>query len=461
VISSLWLRLLAAFALVIIITIGAVFFFTYQTTRYEISRFGEHIEQVRSRGLEFELSRYYQSQGSWEQVQVYVIQRGELYGERIILTDNTDTVIADSESELVLGESFISNMPSRPVFDRPVGPLSPRWEAVTIGNLYIIPASTPSPNLISLNIVFSSIGRFFIWGSLIAVVVALMMTYFLSQRILAPVKALTETAHRLGKGDLSQRVEAKGKDEVSELGHTFNSMAENLEKAEQLRRNMVADIAHELRTPLTNLQGYLEAIRDDVVKADAETINSLNEDAAVLSRLVNDLQELSLAEAGALRLNRQADDIARLIKQSVSSIQARASAKDVSLAADLAEELPPVNIDSHRVSQVLRNLLDNALAHTPPEGTVTVTARQVGQEVEVTVADTGEGIPPKDLENIFGRFYRVDRSRARATGGSGLGLTIARQFIEAHGGTIKAESKPGKGSRFTFTLTAAEPPAES
>ena len=454
--SSLWLRLLAAFALVIIITIGAVFFFTHQTVRNEIGRFGERVEQMRSRGLEFELSRYYQDQGSWQDVQSYITQWGDLYGDRVILTDNGGIVIADSEGEL-LGSSFTSDRPSRPVFERPLGPGLPPIGLTVVGRLYIIQPSAPSPDIISLSIVYRTIGRFFLWGGLIAVAVALLMTFFLSRRILAPVKALTATAHRLGNGDLSQRVEVRGKDEVSELGRTFNSMASNLEKAEQLRRNMVADIAHELRTPLTNLQGYLEAIRDKVVKPDAEMIDSLNEDAVMLSRLVNDLQELSLAEAGALKLDCQPDDIARLIKQAVASTQARATAKGLALTTDLAGGLPPLNIDAYRISQVLRNLLDNALAHTD-EGGITVSARQHGQQVEIAVADTGQGIPPEDLGNIFGRFYRVDKSRARATGGTGLGLTIAKRLIEAHGGDIRVESELGQGSRFTITLPVPEKP---
>jgi signal transduction histidine kinase len=455
VINSLRFRLLASFALVIIITIGSVFFFTYQTTRGEISRFGERMEQMRARGLEFELSRYHNQQGSWEGIQSYVTQWGELYGERIILTDNDGVVVADSEGEL-LDKPYTSDQPGRALSDRLDRPMFPPQETGMIGTLYITSGTSSSANLVSLNIVYMAIGRFFLWGSLVAIAVAFLMTFFLSRRILAPIQALTLTANRLGKGDFSQRVQVKGKDEVSELGRTFNAMASNLEQAEQLRRNMVADVAHELRTPLSNLQGYLEAISDGVVKPDADTIHSLNEDAALLSRLVNDLQELSLAEAGELRLHRQTDDIARLINQTTAAMQARATAKGLSLSLDLADGLPAVNIDSQRVSQVMRNLLENAVAHTSKGDAITVTARQHDQWLEVTVTDTGEGIPAEDLAKIFERFYRVDKSRTRATGGSGLGLTIARRLVEAHGGHIRVESELGKGSRFTFTLPVSE-----
>jgi signal transduction histidine kinase len=307
-------------------------------------------------------------------------------------------------------------------------------------------------DIASLSILYNAVGRFFLWGGLVAVAIALLLTFFLSRRILAPVKALTSAAERVGRGDFSQRVKTKDKGELGELANTFNSMASDLERAEKLRQNMVADVAHELRTPLSNIRGYLEALRDGVIKPDAETIRSLSEEATLLSRLVDDLQELSLAEAGELKLDCQAEDIAELINQTVAAVRGQPAVKKISVSIDLPDKLPPVNIDSHRISQVLRNLLENAVAHTAKGGSITVAAKQRDSWVEVSVTDTGEGIPAEDLPNIFERFYRVDKSRARATGGSGLGLTIAKRLVEAHGGKIEAHSELGKGSRFTFTL---------
>ena len=221
---------------------------------------------------------------------------------------------------------------------------------------------------------------------------------------------------------------------------------------------MVADIAHELRTPLSNLRGYLEAINDGVVKPDNTTIQSLSEEALTLSRLIDDLQELSLADAGELKLVFQAEDITGLIRQTVTALQTKASAKDLTIDVDLHEELPAVNIDLLRIRQVLHNLLDNAIAHTEPKGRITVKARQCDNLIEVSVTDTGEGIPPEDLAMVFERFYRVDKSRTRATGGSGLGLTIAKRIVEAHGGTITVKSEPGKGSTFCFNLPILQNP---
>ncbi|MHA2067080.1 MAG: ATP-binding protein [Candidatus Thorarchaeota archaeon] len=441
--SRLQFRLLAAFTLVILVTIGTVFFFINQATQNEIRRFGEHIGKMRVGRMEIELSRYYLQHRDWKGIQYYAEQWGNLYEQRIILTDADGIVVADSEGEL-LGELYDSDLPGRL--------LSSPWQVGVIGTLYISPELPPELGFSSLQIVFKSIGLYFIWGGLIAAAIALVIAFFLSRRILAPVKALTSAARRMGCGDFSQRVYVKDRGELGELTNTFNSMASDLERAEQLRHNMVADVAHELRTPLSNIKGYLEAIRDDMMKPDAKSIRSLDEEATLLSRLVDDLQELSLAETGELKLVCQMENIAELIKQTVDGVHAAARAKGVSVSTKMPNKLPLVNIDAHRISQVLRNLLDNAVAHTIKGDTITVSARQQKNSLEVAVADTGKGIPTDDLPNIFERFYRVDKSRARATGGTGLGLTIAKRVIEAHGGNIEVKSEVGKGSRFSFTL---------
>jgi len=444
-IHSLRFRLVVSFTLVILVVIGSVFFFINRATQAEIRQFVEYVAQMRAERMEIVLSGYYLQRGDWEGIQPFVEQWGNLYGQRIILTDANDSVVADSEGD-VLGESYAPDSPGRP--------LSSPWQTDAIGTLYI--ESSSDVGLISLQILFNEIGRFFIWGGLIGVAIALVITFLLSRRVLAPVKALTSAARQLGRGDFSQRVQVKDKGELGEMANTFNFMASDLEQAEQRQRNMVADIAHELRTPLSNLRGYLEAVRDGVIKPDADTIRSLDEEAALLSRLVDDLQELSLAEAGELKLVCQAESIGELIKQTVGGLQAQAATKGLSVSVDLPDRLPAVNIDSPRISQVLRNLLENALAHTVEGDAITVTAAQQGNWVEVSVVDTGEGIPAEGLPNIFERFYRVDKSRARTTGGSGLGLTIAKRLVEAHGGTIQAQSERGKGSRFSFTVPVAD-----
>jgi len=451
VIHSLQFRLLLAFTLVVVVTIGVTSFFIYQTVRNEIGQFEERAEDIRVGRIEFELSKYYYQQGDWEGIQPFVEQWGNIHGQRIILTDNQGTVIADSQGEL-LGEPYQADAPGRVI--------SFLWGEDSIGTLYTSPEMLPRAGLAppppSAPSLYLAIGRFFIWGGLIAVAIAVALTFLLSRLTLAPVRALTSAAERLGRGDFSQRVQIKDKGEFGELARTFNSMVGDLEHAEKLRQNMVADVAHELRTPLSNIQGYLEALRDGVMKPDKKTIRSLYEEASLLSRLVDDLQELSLAEADELKLVRQPEDIGELIRQAAAAVEAQERTKGVSLTVELPKKLPPVNIDSRRIGEVLRNLLENAVAHTSKGGTITLAARQLDKLVEVSVTDTGEGIPAEELPNIFERFYRVDKSRTRATGGSGLGLTIAKRLVEAHGGRIEVQSETGKGSRFVFTVPASE-----
>ncbi|MFC2011501.1 sensor histidine kinase [Chloroflexota bacterium] len=442
---SLRFRLLLSFTLVILVAVGAIYFFTSQTTGGEIRRFGELSEQFRSSRVGFELFRYYNDKGDWEGIQPYIEQWENLFGRRIIITNPTGVVIADSQEKL-LGEHYQAVSPGLP--------LSPPWGGNAPGILFMSsepPEDSPSPSNLS-----QATSRYLIWGALLAIAIALVLTFFLSRRISAPVKALSTAARRLGEGDLSQRVEIKDKGEMGELAQAFNSMASDIERVEQLRRNMVADAAHELRTPLSNIRGYLEAISDGIKKPDRDTIRSLNEEASLLSRLIDDLQELSLAEAGELQLNRRKRDIRKLIKQAVNSKQTQAKEKGISLVANLPDKLPSVNIDSHRIGQVMNNLLDNAVAHTGDGGSIEVTAEKQDDQIKLYVSDTGEGIPAEDLPNIFERFYRVDKSRTRTTGGTGLGLTIAKRLVEAHNGTIEVTSEPGKGSCFAFTLPLSD-----
>jgi signal transduction histidine kinase len=440
--GKLQFRLLMAFTLVILVAIGAVLFFTNEATKDEIRRFGEQVDRLRAVRMEAELARFYRTKRDWLGIQPVIEQWGNLYEQRIVLTDTDGTVIADSEDSLS-GE-YVPESSGRN--------LTLPFQTGSIGVLYITPKSSSELSLESLQILFGAIGRYFLWGGLIAVAIALIMTFFLSRRILSPVKALNDAARRLGSGDFTQRVEFKDNSEFGELGNTFNTMADNLEHAEELRKNMVADIAHELRTPLSNIKGYLEATRDGLVKADEDTIRKLDEEATLLSRLVDDLQELSLAEAGELKLLRQPADISDVINQATSMMQTAADEKEVAITTELPERLPMVDIDAHRISQVLRNLLENALTVTAPGDSITVSAEEQVDCVEISVTDTGEGIPAENLPYIFERFYRVDKSRTRATGGSGLGLTIAKRLVEAHGGGIKAESEPGRGSRFSLTI---------
>ena len=457
-IHRLQFRLMLAFILVIVVTIGAASFFIAWNTWNQVQQYEERNNAIRTQRDTYVLSRYYVANHlNWNGIQPLIEQMGTTEEERIILTDANGIVVADSQRDLV-GKEYHSDegiplyqptISVGPSSQPAVVPRSTPNPANLFGIVYINPAN--SPNALTI-LVSSTINRYLLWGACLAIAIALIMTFLLSRRILSPIRVLTGTAKKLGRGDFSQRVTINDRGEVGELAQTFNSMAADLERTEKLRRNMVADVAHELRTPLSNVAGYLEAIRDDVVKPDKATIASLSEETDLLSRLVDDLQELALADAGELKLIRQSEDLTQLIEQAVKAVRVKVADKGLEMRTDLPESLPPVNIDYHRISQVLRNLLSNAIIHTASGGKITVSSRLLDKAIQVSVTDTGEGIPAEDLPNMFERFYRVDKSRTRPGGGSGLGLTIAKRLIEAHGGTVGVRSEFGKGSSFYFTI---------
>lgn len=442
---SLRSQLIAVFILVISVGIGTIFFFVNRGIEDEVRQYEAFKQQIHLTRIEHLVSQYYLEEGDWAGVQPLVENMGSLYGQQVVLTDNHEIVVADSEGEF-LGEQF------HPEWSERI--LSPQESDEIIGNVYISPE--PSIDYALAQELIGSTRLVLLWSGLLAAALALILAFVQSRRLSAPIQALTLAARRLGRGDFSQRISLKAKGELGEVTQAFNSMASDLERAEELRRNMVADTAHELRTPLSNIQGHIEAIRDGVVEPDADALRSLDEEVTLLTRLVNDLQELALADAGELRLIRQAEDISVPINQAVAAVKTKAAAKGVAVSIHLPDKLPLVYIDTQRISQVLLNLLENAVDHTAKGDSIEVGARQQSSWVEVSVSDTGEGIPPEDLSNVFERFYRVDKSRARATGGRGLGLTIAKYLVEAHGGRIEAQSKPEKGSRFWFTVPIYE-----
>jgi signal transduction histidine kinase len=268
----------------------------------------------------------------------------------------------------------------------------------------------------------------------------------------APVSAMARAARQIGQGDLSIAVPISGSQELRELAQTFNTMAADLRHAAQARQNLMGDIAHELRTPLAVLEGNLRAALDEVAPLDAAGIAHLYSQTRHLTRLVNDLRELALAESRALPLDRQPTDIAELITESVQALAPLAEESGVTLTSEVGV-LPLVSADSVRLRQVLFNLLTNALRHTPAGGAVAVSAMSDGTNLCLEVRDSGEGLSPDQLEVVFERFYRADSSRSRETGGSGLGLAIVKAICEAHGGRVQAGSAgKGRGSTFTVTL---------
>ena len=288
-------------------------------------------------------------------------------------------------------------------------------------------------------------------AALAGVLAALVVAELIARRI----RALERAAGELAAGELAARAPTSGPRALAHLGESFNEMAAGVEQLFDARRQLVAWASHDLRTPLASIQAMLEAIEDGLVEPGAY-LPELRAQARILARLVDDLFELAAIDAGALTLELSETALSGVLESCVRSMRAEAATRDVHLEARLGAALPRVRCAPEQVERVLLNLLTNALRHTPSDGSVVVAARPVGGELEISVEDTGEGIVPGDEARMFDRFWRADRSRARASGGAGLGLAIARGLVEAQGGRIWAERRDGGGARVAFTLPLAE-----
>jgi signal transduction histidine kinase len=293
-------------------------------------------------------------------------------------------------------------------------------------------------------------------AALAATLAAVLISGFTARRIIDPIRDMTDASQDIAAGDYHQRVLVPGTDELGALAESFNRMASALEQTEQRRMELIGDVAHELRTPLASICSSMEGLVDGILPAKPETYLAIQSETARLQRLVRDLEELSRAEARQISFNYQSTNLSDLLRAAAERLRPQYDDKGVELELQSASVPLNVQADSERITQALINLLGNALQYTPSGGHVTLRARQEGNQSVVSVTDTGIGIAPEHLPHVFERFYRVDRSRSRAGGGSGIGLTIARHLIEAHGGRMWAASDGhDRGSTFTFTLPLA------
>lgn len=374
--------------------------------------------------------------------QAIVKEMAEITGTRIVIADSVGRIIANSDwgkIEEDPNENILGNVSG--VF-------------VIEGDPFLVYINLTEESGIgaSQRAFINTVNRSLQFAMLSAVTAAIFLTVMLSRRILRPISALTSAASLLGKGDLSQRVKISTKDEIGELANAFNVMADGLFRLENLRRNMVSDVAHELRTPLSNVRGYLEAIQDGLTDPTRDIIDSLHEEVMLLNRLVEDLQELALAEAGKLDLKPMPVDLSTIVDKSIIALQPKINEKQINILKKIPKDLPTIEVDPERIGQVLRNLISNAIVYTPENGTITIEGRLMESGIEVNVQDNGVGISPEHLTYVFERFYRVDESRTRSTGGAGLGLAIVKQLVNAHGGQINVDSVLGSGTSITFTL---------
>jgi signal transduction histidine kinase len=319
----------------------------------------------------------------------------------------------------------------------------------------------PSPTRGSLGRLSATLGFLqsvwwqFLLAGAIAAVIALVMARWLARGMTQPLRDMADAARRMQTGDYSSRVVTTTRDEVGQLAAAFNRMSLELDNLEASRRDLVANVSHELKTPITAIRAHLENLLDGVEQPNPDVLQVMLAQSERLGRLVEQLLDLSKLESGEVPLRREGISLAPLVSRVMSEIEVVRSDRDVEVLSDLPSDLPEIEADAERVHQVIFNLVDNAVRFTPEGGEVRIEAHRRDGSVEVTVADTGVGIPAENLPRLFERFYRVDPARARGDGGTGIGLAIARSVVEAHGGTISAESEPGRGSTFTFDLPVA------
>ena len=464
---GLFPKLLAAFA-VVVLTVGLlVVTLAGRATREEFHLYTTLVGRRQAERLAPLLADYYARQGSWAGIEDAlafspVAVRGmhgltmgrgnmgadmwQMTGTQLLVVDARGRIVADSAGELV-GKQVDA-------------------DSLALGESVTVDGERVGTALVTTGAIASSLNESFLQqvnratllAALIAGALALLLGGLITWGITRPIRQLTQAAQAVAAGDLSQRVAAGAGDEVGDLARAFNQMAAELQHAEDLRRQMTADIAHELRTPISVIQGNVEALQDGIFPLTTAALAPIQEKTALLARLVEDLRHLALAEAGQLPLDRHPTDLAALLRHSVVAFQPAAEAKSVRLQVVAEPALPLADLDPQRIEQVLVNLLSNALRHTPAGGLVSLElARSDPHHLLVRVTDTGAGIPADDLPNVFERFYRVDRARARAddNSGSGLGLAVARSIVRAHDGEIGVASSPGQGATFWFTLPAA------
>jgi signal transduction histidine kinase len=488
--NSLMVKLVGAFLLVIAVGALVIWWLASQAAQSAYNLYTTRSGQLWAQQIAPQLADYYASQGSWQGIDALFNDQlsgaaqgtgqrmgngyrpglgaglsqgqsvtgagvGSMMNPRFILADAQGSVISDTGGDLA-GKTL-------PASELAKG-AAITLGSNTIGTIIVAPASSSSQATLA-NQFLASINTSILTAVLIAGAIALVLGTLLFFQITAPLRQLKKAAFAIARGDLTQRVAIHSHDELRDVGLSFNLMAESLSRAETLRRHMVADVAHELRTPIAVIRANIEGMQDGVLPYDSDQLAAMHAQTMLLSRLVADLRLLSLAEAGELKLEREATDLGALIGRLVEQMKPQASQKGITLEAQLAPGLPAVSIDADRITQVLNNLIDNAMRYTPAGGKITVAASPfpTGGGVQVSVTDTGAGIDPEDLPYVLDRFYRAEKSRSRPDGGSGLGLAIVKQLVEAHGGKVEVISPAfqdsahlqGFGTAIKFDLPVA------
>lgn len=465
---SITTRLIVSFVAIVFVSIVL---FIVVSNRVVYQRFSDLV--VRS-GANFSrrvvpiLENYYLTNGSWDGVEniVFDMSGGHEFGmgrnrpekmnvpmTRLMITAQDERFILLDEDQII----FDSNPSGQPI-NNPDNlakygtPIIVHGEQV--GTFLV--ASTMGILSENQNVFIDRVNRALIWVGLIAILLVLLMAVWQSRSIVRPLRKMADAANRLAKGDYNQTVKVQRNDELGDMALAFNQMANELAQQEEIRRRMMADVAHELRTPLSILRIDLESMEDGLMEVNHENIKHLQSEVAYLSNLVEDLRMLSMADAGDLKVEKSRIELNSLVREMVERQQNAARERRILLKADYYPKEIFIDGDSQRLSQVMVNLLSNAIHHTPQDHEIFIRVETGKQMAIVSVTNTGSWVAKEDLERIFDRFYRAEPSRNRDNGGSGLGLSIARSLLEAHGGIIWAESEEGKSTTFRFSLPIIE-----
>ena len=442
---SISFKLILAFLGIGLVSIILLAMLARWNTRSEFIRFVSDQYEV---DLVASLSEHYQTSGSWDEAEtVFAPADGNPQDEHgphtppFILTDPQGIILVANggfnAGDTVSAEELATGAPIE-------------VDGQTVGIL--VPMPMPFEGNPREEEFIQRTSQTLLFGAGGAALIALLLGIFLSRTISRPIRELTRATHAIAQGDLQQQVDIRSRDELGELAQAFNKMSAELSRSINARKQMTADIAHELRTPLSLILGHAEAVHDGVLQPTHENFEIIREEAIRLEHLVDDLRTLSLADAGELPLQPQTISPARLLEEVANLYRFQTQTKDLALDLDIPSHLPDLEADPGRLTQVLTNILDNAVRHTPVNGHITLAASRTSDGVALFVRDSGPGLPTADLERIFDRFYRADASRVRNEGGSGLGLAIAKSIVQAHGGQIRAESEQGKGLTVIITL---------
>jgi signal transduction histidine kinase len=437
---SLLVKLIAAFWLVSISGIVIVVFLAGRVSQREFNRF---VSDVQYQGLVDNLETYYGEHGNFTGAE-YLLESAQQQAKNWMAREY---MVIDLEGNVLL--SLTQRLPP----GKPSPDLANIGIPITANDLMVarlIPIRAPrNPQEVAQE----NLQRIYIdlaIGAVTATLLALLFGWVIARNITRPLRELNVMTQSIAQGDLEKKVAISTKDEIGALAASFNAMVASLKRSRDLRRQMTADIAHELRNPLSIILGHTEALSEGVLPPEPETLDIIYDEARHLSRLVDDLRTLSLSESGELLLQRRFSAPQELLEHSAAAFSARAAEKGVAIQVEAAPNLPLIDIDVERMGQVLLNLLDNSLKHTPSGGSINLAAAALDDTVEISVQDSGSGIPPEDLPLVFERFYRGKQSRLQD--GSGLGLAISKALVELHGGQISAQSELGQGTKICIYL---------